>query len=163
MLLRALVSFALVVVAAAPLAAQCVNAGLPFGSGCGHSTPFGIPVASCAGAPSLGNPTFGFNTTAPCIASGGLLLLGPCLPAPFVFTSGFGPGGLCGPSEATCALFVDPVCVLTGIAQGSGFLFPAPVPNHPSLVGLQLCVQGANICSGMGCIAMTQGIQFTLF
>ncbi len=164
---RIVAPLAIAHLACAPIVAQCVNISIPQGSGCGYVTPFGIPVASCNGAPSIGNASFGFTTTAPCLAAGnataGLLLIGLCLPAPIAITTGFGPGGVCGPSQALCALYVNVIGVAVGVAQAGGFAFPTPVPNDPGLVGLQLCVQGANVCSGGPCVSATQGVRVTLF
>ena len=163
MFLRAAVSLLSALVASTPVSAQCVAHSFPMGSGCGYSTPWGIPVASCSGAPSIGSASFGFTTTAPCIGVpvAGVLLVGLCLPAPLVFTSGAATG-LC-VSEAVCALYVNPIVMLPGLPQAGGFAFSTPIPNDPQLVGLQLCVQGAHTCSGLPCLSGTNAIRVTLF
>lgn len=163
MLLRAVASLFPAIVAAATVSAQCALQSFPMGSGCGYSTPWGIPVVSCSGVPSIGNAGFGFTTTAPCIGVPvvGLLLVGVCLPSPVVFTNG-PASGLC-VSEAVCALFVDTVVMLPGVAQAGGFAFSTPVPSAPQLIGLQLCVQGAHTCSGLPCVSGTNSVRVTLF
>lgn len=163
MFLRVAALLLLALAVAAPLSAQCVPYTFPMGSGCGYTTPWGIPVASCSGTPSIGNASFGFTTTAPCIGVpvAGVLLVGFCRPTPLLFTSG-ATSGLC-VSEAVCALHVNPVVFLTGLPQAGGFAFTAPIPNSPQLVGLQLCVQGAHTCSGLPCLSGTNAVRVTLF
>ncbi len=149
----------------ASLAAQCANVTSPGGSGCGGFTPFGIPISNCSGAPAIGNAAFALHTTAPCFgtATGAVLLVGVCRAAPIVFTTGFGPGGLCGPSQATCALFVDALTVLPGVpSSAGGYSFAAPIPALPQLVGLRLCVQSAVFCSGTPCTAASNAVSVTL-
>ncbi len=144
------------------LVGQCSNVTQPFGSGCGLFTPFGIPVLTCVGTPTVGNLGFGLLTTAPCVSNASLLLLGPCLPAPVVITSGFGPGGICGPSQATCMLSLDPGLILIGTPTAGGYTFSTPIPNDAGLVGLRLCAQGAPLCTALPCIAASQGISVTV-
>lgn len=145
------------------MSGQCTYVSFPMGSGCGSSTPWGIPVVSCSGVPSLGNGSFGFTTTAPCVGVPvvGLLLVGVCLPAPIVFTSG-AASGLC-VSEAVCALHVNAIVMLPGFPMAGGFGFSTPIPNDPLLVGLQLCVQGAHTCSGLPCVSGTNALRVTVF
>lgn len=157
-----LVAVSLTLSLSSALAGQCVNVSLPWGSGCGLFTPFGIPVLSCSGAPTVGNLSFGLTTTAPCTSNAGFLLVGNCLPAPITITSGYGAGGICGPSEAYCALQVDPCLVLVGVPTAGGYAFSTPIPNDPGLVGLQLCAQGVPVCSQIPCFAATQGMSVTV-
>jgi hypothetical protein len=147
-----------------PSAAQCTLASGPYGSGCGGFTPFGIPVVTCSGAPTIGNPGFGFTTTAPCFPAptSAVILVGTCRTTPIVFASGYGAGGLCGPSMAVCAQYLDIVTWFLGTPQAGGFAFATPVPNVPQLVGLQLCVQGAHVCPGVPCLAVTNAMRVTL-
>jgi hypothetical protein len=154
-----LVAWSLACVCSSALLGQCSNVSLPWGSGCGGFSPFGIPVLSCAGSPTVGNLAFGLTTTAPCASSSGFLLVGPCLSAPLVITSGHGPGGICGPSQAVCALHVDPCLVLTGAPTGGGYAFSTPIPNDAGLVGLALCAQGVPVCAAEPCFAATQGVR----
>lgn len=162
MFLRSLASLLVAVVGAASTSAQCVNHSAPWGSGCGYSTPFGIPVASCNGAPSIGNASFGFTTTAPCVGVPvfGVLLVGFCLPSPIQFTNP--SSGLC-VAESFCALYVNAVVMLPGLPSAGAFAYSTPIPNDPQLVGLQLCVQGAHTCSGLSCLSGTNAIGVTLF
>lgn len=162
---RAAVSFLLVLMVVAPASAQCANVSLPGGSGCGPVTPFGIPIVSCSGLPAVGNASFGFNTAAVCFSglpAVGFLVAGQCLPAPLAL-SGFGPGGFCGPSQAFCALWVNPEVTLGGTPSGSGFSFPVPIPNSPLLVGAQLCLQGVTICTGVPCVSLSNAVSVTIF
>jgi hypothetical protein len=163
MVRRAALALLLSGLASATSVAQCVNVSVPMGSGCGFSTPFGIPVVSCTGAPSIGNASFGFTTSTPCpgVPTAGALLVGTCLPSPIQFLDGPSTG-LC-ISQAVCALWVSPIVFLTGLPQAGGFAFPTPIPNDPQLVGLQLCVQGAHTCSGLSCLSATNAVGVTLF
>ena len=160
MLRRALPVVALSLVPALP--GQCQLASSQGGSGCGGFAPFGVPFLSCAGAPALGNAGFGFTATAPC--SGGqvngaaLLLLGVCRTTPLPLTN-YGAGGMCGPSQAVCALFVDFVALAPG---GFQFAHGVPVPNAPALVGLQLCAQHAHTCDVVNCIAASHAVRVTI-
>jgi len=163
----AMQSFAAVLLFAGGLLGQCQNVSLPGGSGCGAFTPFGIPFLNCLGAPTIGNAGFGFTATAPC--SGGpvngaaLLLRGVCRAVPLVQFN-YGPGGMCGPSQAVCALHVDIAAVVPGTLASGGaqFSYSVPVPNVPQLVGLQLCVQHAHACDTVNCIAASHGVRVTL-
>ena len=120
-------------------------------------------MVTCNGAPTIGNVAFGFATTAPCAQpANGLLLVGAWRATPIVFTSGFGPGGWCGPSMATCAQYLDIVAAFVGAPQPGGFTFATPVPNAPPLVGLQFCVQGAHLCPAVPCIAVTNAVRVIL-
>jgi hypothetical protein len=145
-----------------PAVAQCTNVSTPGGSGCGNFTPFGIPTLQCTGSPTMGNPAFGFTANVPCTATFGTLMLGVCRSAPLVFNTGFGSGGLCGPSQAPCALFVDAAVTLPGVSRAGGFTFSVPIPNLPQLIGLRLCAQNANVCSQLVCISASQGVSVTV-
>ncbi len=165
MLRRALPVVALSFAHALP--GQCQLASSQGGSGCGGYTPFGIPFLSCAGSPAIGNAGFGFTATAPC--SGGpvngaaLLLLGVCRATPLPLTN-YGAGGMCGPSQALCALFVDFVALVPGALAPGGFQFAygVPVPNAPPLVGLQLCAQHEHTCDVVNCIAASHAVRVTI-
>ena len=152
---------------AAPLQAQCVNLAPPGGNGCGNSTPFGIPTLTCFGSPQIGNPTFGFTANVPCASSNGTLLIGACRTTPLLITGPFGAGGFCGPTQAVCALFVDPLAMasLPGQVQVGGFVFALPIPNDPRLLGARVCAQEANLCAIPGgfCVGASQGIEITVF
>ena len=162
MFLRAAAFLLPALVAAAPVSAQCTYVSFPLGSGCGFSSTGGIPVLSCFGAPSIGNASFGFTTTAPCLGVPvvGLLLVGLCLPAPVVFTNP--ASGLC-LSQVVCALYVDAIVMLPGLPYAGGFAFSTPVPNDPQLVGLELCIQGAHTCSALSCVSGTNALRVTVF
>jgi hypothetical protein len=163
----AMPSFAAALLLAGTLVGQCQNASLPGGSGCGDFTPFGIPFVFCSGAPTIGNTGFGFTATAQC--SGGysqgaaLMLLGACRAVPSALTN-YGSGGMCGPSQAFCALYVDVAAVVPGVLAPGGqqFSYVVPVPNAPPLVGLQLCVQHAHACATLNCIAASHGVRVTI-
>ena len=124
-------------------------------------------MLNCSGAPAIGNAGFGLTATAPCIGNpmnyAALLLLGVCRAVPLVQFN-YGPGGMCGPSQAVCALYVDIAAVVPGIlaAGGSQFSYAVPVPNSPQLVGLQLCVQHAHACDLQNCIAASHGVRVTI-
>ena len=119
------------------LSAQCVSIGLPGLNGCGGQVGWGISILSCAGAPTIGSASFRFTATAPCsvgTASCAVLLVGICR-TPLVLTN-YGPGGVCGPSQATCALNLDIVVALPGTPSGASYNYAAPIPAIPQLVGL---------------------------
>jgi hypothetical protein len=160
-MIRAAAASLLSVLAAVPAAAQCTFS-TPMASGCGHSSPFGIPVIGCNSAPLVGNQSFAITTTAPCIGSptAGLLLIGNCLPAPIQILNGPATG-IC-VAEAFCALYLDPCVVLVGASTGGGFRYDLPIPAIPQLAGLQLCLQGAHTCTGMSCIAATNNARVTV-
>lgn len=134
--------------------AQCANLALPGQSGCGHSTPGGMPAISCAGAPAVGNVAFGVSASIPCLASFPVLPVGTCLPSPLLITGPFGAGGFCGPPTAPCLAFV-------GLTT---FLVLPPIPNNPTLAGTTVCVQEANLClqPGGSCIGASQGLSITV-
>jgi hypothetical protein len=159
---RAAAALLLAVLAPTHAVAQCVYS-TPGATGCGPSSPFWIPMISCNGAPSIGNPTFGVTTSTPCIGTpnAGLLLVGACLPAPIQFTSGPATG-LC-VAEAFCALYLDPCVVLMGTLSSGGFTYSLPVPNNPLFVGIQLCMQGVHTCTGMSCVGATNNVRVTVF
>jgi hypothetical protein len=160
-------SLVAVIASAGGLLGQCQNVSLPGGSGCGYATPFGIPFVFCSGVPTIGNTGFGFTATAQC--SGGfsqgaaLMLLGTCRATPLPLNN-YGPGGMCGPSQAFCALYVDVAAVVPGVIAPGGqqFSYVVPVPNAPPLVGLQLCVQHAHACATLNCIAASHGVRVTI-
>jgi hypothetical protein len=161
-MLHRLVALSLALSLSSALAGQCANVSLPWGSGCGLTTPFGIPFLSCVGAPTVGNLSFALTTSAPCVSTCGFLLVGPCLPAPVAFPFGYGAGGMCGPSEAVCLLHVDPCVALPGVPTAGGYSFSTPIPNDPGVVGLHLCAQGVPLCSAVPCLAATQGVSVTV-
>jgi hypothetical protein len=138
-------------------------------NGCGFSTPWGIPTIACVGAPQIGNPSFAVTANVPCAAgapTAALLLVGICRSPSLLIRGPFGAGGFCGPTEAVCALFVEPVLfTLPGSPRAGGFDFAMPLPNDPGLRGLTACVQEANLCpvQGGACVAASQGIAITLF
>ena len=147
----------------ATLSAQCVSIGLPGLNGCGSQVGWGISILSCAGAPTIGSASFGFTATAPCsvgTASWAVLLVGTCR-TPLVLT-GYGPGGVCGPSQATCALTLDILVALPGTPSGASYNYAAPIPAIPQLVGLQLCAQEAHYCPAPACVGASQGMTVTL-
>jgi hypothetical protein len=160
-MLRASASFLFCAALAAHSAAQCTNVSVPGASGCGIMTPFGIPVITCNGAPTVGSSTFGFTTTQACFGTGtpllGFVLAGSCLTTPQPLAS---LGALmCGPSQAFCALYVNPVATLGGTPSGTGFSFPLPIPSSPQLVGVQICAQGAHICTTGPCVSASNAIS----
>lgn len=150
----------------ASAASQCVVVGSVGGSGCGVSTPFGIPRVTCNSQPVLGNAAFAVDAAVPCPASAGILLIGACLPQAQVIRGPFGFGGFCGPTESVCALFVDPqgAIAISGFVTPGGYSFPLPIPNDPGLAGLRLCAQQAGLCSFAqgSCIHASHGMQITL-
>jgi len=153
-------SFALAVVAASHAVAQCTNASIPAATGCGWSMPFGIPTVSCAGSPTIGNATFTVTSSPQCLgtATVGILVVGTCRPALLL---PMGPGAACGPTQATCAQYVDIITAIPGTVSAGGFSFSTPIPNIPQLAGLQLCAQSALFCTG-GCVAVSNGLRITL-
>lgn len=142
--------------------AQCTLHSSPGGSGCGTSTPFGIPTIACVGSPQIGNAAFGVTANVPCTMTASALLLGACRTQPFVIRSPFGVGGFCGPAEAVCALFVDETAaiVVSGTPRAGGANFAVPVPNDPLLVGVRFCAQEFNLCAmpGGACIGASNAI-----
>lgn len=150
---------------AAPLAAQCRDLGLRGGSGCGLSTPWGIPTMSCSGTPQIGNQAFAMSANVPCTATGAVLMVGACLAAPIVIRGPWGPGGFCGPAEAVCAVFVDlaSAVAIPGAPRVGGFTFPLPIPNDASLRGLTVCTQEVNVCAitSGACVGASHGVAIT--
>lgn len=149
------------------LPAQCIDMAPAGLNGCGFFTPFGIPVLRCDNAPMHGNSGFVLSSTAPCNVSIGVLVAGLCPPGSVVVRGPFGAGGFCGPSMATCALFVDTAAsaMIPGtLAQGL-FTFPVPIPADPRLVGARFCGQAFELCAhspGAVCIAASQGVAVTV-
>lgn len=157
----------LLAVLAPSLAAQCRDVGSRGGSGCGLSTPFGIPTLSCVGTPRIGNQSFTMSANVPCNATASLLMVGACLGTPIVIRGPFGAGGFCGPAEAVCAAFVDltSAIAILGSPQGGSFVFSLPIPNDPALRGVTLCTQEVNVCSlpGGSCVGASHGVAITFF
>lgn len=151
---------------ATSLAAQCGFVSSPGGSGCGSSTPFGIPTIACAGQPQLGNQSFAVTARVPCAMSASALLLGNCLVTPHLIRGPFGANGFCGPTEAVCALYVDVALsvVIPGTAISGGASFAIPVPNDPGLRSLRFCAQEWNLCTlpTGSCLGASQAISITL-
>lgn len=158
----ALLALGTALLIAAVTRAQCTLHSSPGGSGCGTSTPFGIPTITCVGSPQLGNAAFGVTANVPCVMTVSALLLGPCRAQPFVIRSPFGVGGFCGPAEALCALFVDAATsiVVPGTPRTGGAAFAVPVPNDPRIVGALFCAQEFNLCTmpGGACIGASNAI-----
>ncbi len=154
------------VLLAASVPAQCTLLSSPGGSGCGWSTPFGIPTIQCVGSPQLGNQSFAITANVPCPMVVSALMLGACRSAPLVIRSPFGVGGFCGPAEAVCALFLDPsaAVLVPGTPRAGGASFAIPVPNDPSLANLGFCAQELNLCAMAGgvCLGASNAISVTV-
>jgi hypothetical protein len=148
------------------LSAQCVSIGAPGLNGCGGVAGLGISILSCVGAPTIGSTSFGFTASAPCTvgtASWAVLLVGTCRTPLVLFN--YGPGGMCGPSQATCAMTLDIVVALpAGPLSGGLYSYAAPIPAIPQLVGLLLCAQEAHYCPApaLACVGASQGMRVTL-
>jgi hypothetical protein len=158
---RVVVSLFAVCGSTVPALAQCVPQSWPMGSGCGFSTPWGVPIAQCTGQPTIGNAAFGFTSSTQCVGAPvtAILLVGTCLTPPVLFTNP--SSGLC-LSEAVCALHVNPIAVVPGVLQGGSFAYATPIPNVPQFVGLQVCVQSAHWCTGLPCIMASNAVRVTL-
>ena len=145
--------------------AQCTLFGSPGGSGCGFSTPWGIPTIRCSGAPTVGNQSYAIEASIPCQTAAPLLMLGSCQPTPLRIGGPFGAGGFCGPTEASCLLFVGP-SIYAGVpgvstAPPSGFRFALPIPADPALRGGIVCAQMFTLCATTGgaCIGASHGLS----
>lgn len=144
--------------------AQCTIYGSPGGSGCGSSTPWGIPTIRCSGAPTVGNQSYAIEASIPCQTTAPMLMLGGCLPVPYRITGPFGAGGFCGPTEASCLLFVGP-SIFAAVPGSSttppyGFRFALPIPADPALRGSAVCAQLFTFCATTGgaCIGASHGL-----
>jgi hypothetical protein len=149
---------------AAPASAQCTLYGSPGGSGCGFSTPWGIPTIRCSGAPTVGNQSYAIEANIPCQTTAPMLMLGSCLAPPYRIGGPFGAGGFCGPTEASCLLFIGPR-IYAGVpgvstAPPSGFRFALPIPADPALRGGVVCAQLFTLCATMGgtCLGASHGL-----
>jgi hypothetical protein len=144
--------------------AQCTPYGSIGGSGCGFSTPWGIPTIRCAGAPTVGNQSYAIEANIPCQTATPILMLGGCLATPYRIPGPFGAGGFCGPTEASCLLFVGPA-IYASVAGVSttppyGFRFALPIPADPALRGSVVCAQLFAPCAipGGACLGASHGL-----
>jgi hypothetical protein len=158
-------AIAFLFVATTHATAQCTLFGSVGGSGCGFSTPWGIPSIRCSGAPTVGNAGFAIEANIPCQTTTPLLMLGSCQPVPIRITGPFGAGGFCGPTEATCLLFVGPSIFAaasgTSTTPPNGFSFALPIPSDPALRGGVVCAQLFTFCATTGgaCLGASHGIS----
>lgn len=145
--------------------AQCATLGTPGQTGCGLGAN-SAPAIACLGSPTLGNAAFGVTGTVTCVPSFPFLLVGSCASPPVPIPGPFGTDGFCGPSAGGCLAFVGPTFffAVPGAISSTGFFFPLPIPNDPTLLGATACAQEVHLCILFvgSCLAVSNGISVTI-
>jgi hypothetical protein len=123
----------------------------PFASGCPGS--LGVPLLAANSAPSLGNAGFGLDAS--------------LLPANALTFLGLSFGRTLTDLGPACALYLGaPVILVSTGANGGGVAsYALPIPNVPSLAGVRLFAQAADIDVGgayLGAFAFTRGLDLRL-
>lgn len=139
-----LLATALLFAAATPLAAQCAPISP---SGCPTQT---NPI--CGTPPQIGTQ-FIWRCPPTCFGTGitQFVVIGIPMSVPITFT----PPIMCGANN--CTLVCQPIVVLS--APGATI----NIPNNPSLIGFQLCLQCLCVNASVPCFQITQGTLATIF